>query len=89
MASEILNKYKIMKEIEFDSNIKAHLTNKETIIIEVVPKGKDHYLIINEELHKAKKKFNIHEIIEDIDKLYILIDNNKELLYKIKKLVLV
>ena len=89
MASEILNKYKIIKEIDFDSNIKAHLTNKETIIIEVVPKGKDHYLIINEELHKAKKKLNIHEIIEDIDKLYILIDNNKELLYKIKKLVLV
>ena len=89
MASEILHKYKIIKEIELDSNIKAHLTNKEIIIIEIIPKGKDHYLIINEELKKIKKKFNIHEIIEDIDKLYILIDNNKEILSKIKKLVLV
>ena len=87
MASEILNKNKIIKKIELDSNIKAYLTNKETLIIEVIPKGRDHYLIINEELQKLKKKFNIHEIIKDFDKLYILIDNKKELLSKIKKLI--
>jgi len=87
MASEILNKNKIIKKIELDSNIKAYITNKETIIIEVIPKGIDHYLIINEELQRIKKTFNIHEIIEDFNKLYILIDDKKELLSKIKKLI--
>jgi len=90
MPSKIWNKYKIIKEIGTNSNIKTYLTKIEPIIKEIIPKNKEDYYIIKERLDKLKleEELNIYEIIEENDKIYIVIDNNKELLSKIDKLIL-
>ena len=92
MPSKIWNKYKIIKEIEFNSNIKTYLTKIEPIVKEIIPKNKEDYYIIRERLERLKleEELNIYEIIEENDKIYIVIDNNNnnELLSKIDKLIL-
>jgi len=90
MPSKIWNKYKIIKEIEDNSNIKTYLTKLEPIVKEIKPKNKEDYFIIMERLErlKLKEEVNIYEIIEEDDKIYIVIDNNDELLSKIDKLIL-
>ena len=90
MPSKIWNKYKIIKEIEDNSNIKTYLTKLEPVIKEIIPKNKEDYFIIMERLERLKLKegIKIYEIIEEDDKIYIVIDNNDELLSKIDKLIL-
>jgi len=90
MPSKIWNKYKIIKEIEDNSNIKTYLTKLEPIVKEITPKNKEDYFIIIERLErlKLKEELNIYEIIEEDDKIYIVIDNNDELLSKIDNLIL-
>ena len=84
----IWNKYKIIKEIKSNSNIKTYLTRIEPIVKEIIFRNKEEYNIIIERIEKLKNKLNIYEIIEENNKLYIVIDNNKEILYKIDKLIL-
>ena len=50
MPSKIWNKYKMIKEIESNSNIKTYLTRIEPIIKEIIPKNKDDYYKIYERL---------------------------------------
>ena len=89
MPSSIWNKYTIIKEIDSNENIKTYLTRFEPIIKEIMPKNKDQYFAIIEYLETLKKHFNIYEIIDENDRIYIVIDkNNDELLSKIDKLVL-
>ena len=91
MPSKIWDKYKKIKEIESNnSNIKTYIVNIQPIIKEIIPKNKDDYYIINERLKKIKKEgpLNIYEIIEENERIYIVIDNNEVLLYKIDKLIL-
>ena len=90
MPSKIWNKYKIIKEIGSNSNIKTYLTKIELIVKEIIPKNKEDYFIIMARLEnlKLKEELNIYEIIEENDKRYIVIDNNNELLSKIDKLIL-
>jgi len=90
MPSKIWSKYKIIKEIEDNSNIKIYLTKIEPIVKEIIPKNKEEYIIIKERLERLKlrKEINIYEIIEENDRIYIAIDNNDELLSKIDKLLL-
>jgi len=90
MPSKIWNKYKIIKEIEFNSNIKTYLTKIEPIVKEIIPKNKEDYYKIKERLEKIKleEELNIYEIIEENDRIYIVIENNNELLSKIDKLIL-
>ena len=88
MPSKIWNKYKIIKEIKSNSNIKTYLTRIEPIIKEIIPKNKDDYYRIYERLEKLKEELNIYEIIEENERIYIVIDNNDELLLKIDKLIL-
>ena len=90
MPSKIWNKYKIIKEIGSNLNIKTYLTKIEPIVKEIIPKNKEDYYIIRERLEKLKleEELNIYEIIEENDKIYIVIDNNNELLQKIDKLIL-
>ena len=90
MPSKIWNKYKLVKEIGSNSNIKTYLAKIEPIVKEIIPKNKEDYYIIRERLEKLKleEDINIYEIIEENDKIYIVIDNNKELLSKIDKLIL-
>ena len=90
MPSKIWNKYKIIKVIGSNSNIKTYLTKIEPIIKEILPKNKEDYYIIRERLEKLKleEELNTYEIIEENDRIYIAIDNNNELLSKIDKLIL-
>jgi len=90
MPSKIWNKYKMIKEIECNSNIKTYLTMIKPIVKEIIPKNKEDYYIIRERLEKLKIKesLNIYEIIEENGRLYIVIDNNDELLSRIDKLIL-
>ena len=92
MPSKIWNKYKMIKEIKSDSNIKTYLTRIELIIKEFLPKDMNDYYIIKERLKiiktELKEELNIYEIIEENEKIYIAMDNNEELLSKIDKLIL-
>ena len=79
----------MIKQIEVNSNIKTYLTKIELIVKEIIPKNKEDYFIIMERLENLKLKDNInkYEIIEENDRLDIVIDNNDLLLSKIDKLV--
>jgi len=90
MPSKIWDKYKMIKEIKSNSNIKTYLASIEPIIKEIIPKNEDDYFTIFERLEKIKEEeeINIYEIIEENERIYIVIDNNKELLSKIDKLIL-
>ena len=90
MPSKIWDKYKKIKEIEYNnSKIKTYLASIEPIIKEIIPKNKEDYYIISERLEKLKEEeLNIYEIIEENERIYIVIDNNEELLSKLDKLIL-
>jgi len=91
MPSKIWAKYKMKKEIESkNSNIKTYLARIELIIKEIIPKNKDDYYTIIERIEKIKeeKEINIYETIEENERIYIVIDNNKELISEIEKLIL-
>ena len=83
----IWNKYTKIKEINSNQNVKTYLTRIEPLIKEITPKDKDDYDIIYESLYNLKNGLNIHDIIEENDKIYVIIDNNKEINDKIDKLI--
>ena len=78
----------MIKEIKSNSNIKTYLASTEPIIKEIISKNKDDNYIISEKLEKLKEELNIYEIIEENERIYIVMDNNEELLSKIDKLIL-
>ena len=88
MPSKIWNKYKIIQEINSNSNIKTYLARLEPIVKEIIPKDKDDYHKISERLNILKKEKDIYEILEEDNKIYIISDNNKEILLKIDELIL-
>ena len=83
----IWNKYTKIKEINSNQNVKTYLTRIEPLIKEITPKDKDDYDIIYDSLYNLKNELNIHDIIEENDKIYVIIDNNKEINDKIDKLI--
>ena len=84
----IQNKYTLIKEIDSKSNIKTYLTKIEPVVKEVIPKNKSEYYKITERLEELKEELNIYEIIEEGEKIYIVVENNEEVLSKIDKLLL-
>ena len=83
----IWNKYTKIKEINSNQNVKTYLTRIEPLIKEITPKDKDDYDIIYDSLYNLKNELNIHDIIEENYKIYVIIDNNKEINDKIDKLI--
>ena len=83
----IWNKYTKIKEINSNKNVKTFLTRIEPLIKEITPKDKDNYDTIYEYLYNLKNDLNIHDIIGENDKIYVIIDNNKEINNKIDKLI--
>ena len=79
----IWNKYTKIKEINSNQNVKTYLTRIEPLIKEITPKDKDDYEIIYDSLYNLKNELNIHDIIEENDKIYVIVDNNKEINDKI------
>ena len=55
MPSKIWNKYKMIKELQSNENIKTYLTRIEPIIKEIIPKNKNEYYLIIERLIKLRK----------------------------------
>ena len=88
MTITIWNKYKKIKEVDNNSNIKTYLARIEPIIKEISYKNKNEYLVIREKLERIKNKIKIYDIIEEEDKIYIVIDNNNEIISEIDKLIL-
>ena len=73
----ICNKYEILKEINTNSGIKTYLTRIKPIVKEIIPKDINEYVIIKEKIEKIKN-IKIYEIIEEKDKLYVVMDNNNK-----------
>ena len=88
MPSSIWNKYKLIKEINNKSNIKTYLTKIEPIIKEIIYKNKNEYYLIKERIEIIKEKIKIYDIIEEEDRIYIVIENNKEMIKEFDKLIL-
>jgi len=88
MALTIWNKYKKIKEINSNLNIKTYLARIDPIIKEISYNNKNEYLKIMKRIEIIKNKINIYDIIEEEDKIYIVIDNNKEIITEIDKLIL-
>ena len=88
MPSTIWNKYKLIKEIGSNENIKTYSARIEHIIKEIIPKDRDDYHAISERLEQLKERSDIYEIIEEDNKFYIVAENNEKLLSKIDKLIL-
>ena len=94
MPSKIWEKYKFIKEFESNSNsnIKTYLAKTELIVKEILPKNEDDYYKISEKLKKlkidSKEEFNIYDIKEEDERIYVAIENKKELLLKFDKLIL-
>ena len=88
MTLTIWNKYKIIKEIDKNSNIKTYLARIEHIIKEISYKNKNEYLVIRERIEGIKNKIKIYDIIEEENKIYLVIDNNKEIISELDKLIL-
>ena len=88
MPSTIWNKYKLIKEISSNANIKTYSARIEPIIKEIIPKNNDDYYIISAHLEQLKEELDIYEIIEEDNKFYIVAENNGQLLTKIDKLIL-
>ena len=89
MPSTIWNKYTIINEINKNSNIKTYLTRIEPIIKEINYKNINEYYIIRERIERIKNKIKIYDIIEEENnKIYIVIDNNKDIIIEIYNLLL-
>jgi len=91
MPSKIWNKYKKIKDIHINSNIKTYLARIEYVIKEIIPKNIDEYSLIKEKLERIKNNIKINEIIEEDEedkKLYVILDNNEEIISKFDHLIL-
>ena len=88
MTITIWNKYKKIKEVDNNSNIKTYLARIEPIIKEISYKNMNEYLLIREKIEKIKNKIKIYDIIEEEDKIFIVINNNNEIISEIDKLIL-
>ena len=87
MLLKLWDKYEKIKEF-VNSNIKTYLAKIKYIIKEIVPKNKDECFLIKEKLEIIKNIIKINEIIEEDNKLYVIIDNNEEIASKFDNLIL-
>ena len=89
MPSNIWDRYKKIKDIHINSNIKTYLARIEYTIKEIIPKNKDEYFLIKEKLEVIKNIIKINEIIEEEDnKLNTIIDKNEDTISKFDHLIL-
>ena len=89
MPSTIGNKYTITKEISNNnSKIKTYLTKIEPVIKEIIYKDENEYYIVRERIERIKEKIKIYDILEEKERIYIVIENNKEKILEIDKLIL-
>ena len=88
MQSTTWNKYKLIKEINNNSSIKTYLIKEEHIIKEIKYKNKNEYYLIRERIERIKDRIKIYDIIEEEERIYIVIENNNENIIEFDKLIL-
>ena len=88
MPTNIWNKYTKLKEISSNSKIKTYSAKIEPIIKEIIPTDINDFYIIKDLIDNLKYQMNIFEIIEEDEKIYLVIDNNEELNKEMDKLIL-
>jgi len=84
----IWEKYQKIEEIDSNSKIKTYKAKIEPIIKEIIPKDVEDYFKIKERLENIKKNYNLIEIIEENDKIYVIINKDEKLVSKIDELLL-
>ena len=87
MLSKIWNKYTKVEENKSISNIKTYSAIIEPIVIVITPKDKNEYYFIKEKIEILKIMNKIYEIIEKNNIIYIIMDNNLEMISKIIELI--
>ena len=88
MPSSIWKKYEKIKEINKNEKIKTYLGRIEPIIKEIIIKNEKEYYIIKERIERIKNIIKIYDIIEEKDRIYIIIENKEEIIKKIDELIL-
>ena len=88
MPSKIWNKYEKIKKLNSSSNINTYLTRIEPIIKEIIPKNIEEYILIKDNLEQIKNIIKIYDIIEEEDKIYVVLENNNEIISKFDELIL-
>ena len=81
-----LNKYEIIKELETGSIMQTYLTRIEPIVKVIEAKNKQEFCLICQRLEEIKDQ--LYKIIEENDKIYIVMDNDPELMKKIDDILL-
>ena len=76
MKSIIWDKYQKLEEINENWNIKTYRARIEPIIKEISYKNRDDYYLVYRRIEKLKSEIKIYDIIEEENKIYIVIDNN-------------
>jgi len=84
----IWEKYQKIEEMDSNSKIKTYKAKIEPIIIEIIPEDKNDYYRIKGRIEIIKKKYNLIEIFEEKEKIYIVINKDDELIPKINELLL-
>ena len=87
MSPTIWQKYTLLKEINNNSNVKTYLTKLEPIMKEIMYKDLDEYLLIRERIEKIRDRIKIFDIIDEKDRLFIIIDNNNEMSLEFDKFI--
>ena len=84
----IWERYQKIEEIDSNSKIKTYKVKIESIMKEIIPEDEKDYYRIKERLEIIKENNFIIEIIEEINKFFIVINKDNELSSKIDKLLL-
>jgi hypothetical protein len=87
MLPKIWTKYTKLEEIKSNSNFKTYLARIEIIVKIIILKDENEYYLIKEKLEKIKNIRGIYEIIEEKNKIYIVMDNNPEMIFQIDELI--
>lgn len=89
MLPRIWNKYTKVEEIKSHPNIKIYLARVEPVVKIIITKDDNERSLIKEKLENLKRNINgIYEIIEDDNKIYVVLDNNRDILLRIDELLL-
>ena len=88
MSSIIWKKYNLIKEINNNYNIKTYLARIEPIIKEIFYKNINEYNLIREKIEKLRNGIKIYDIINEKDRIYIVMENNNEMLLEFDRLIL-
>ena len=84
----VWDKYQKIKEIENKPNIKTYLARIEPIVKEIMLKDEDECDQIVEYFSKLKDKFKLYDIIQEKTKIYLVLEDTKEINKEIDNIII-